>query len=79
MSGFGSGLTGQSPGAVPGSLFVSNSGATFGNATQRFAYNTSNGNLIYDAQGNTAGSSRLVVATLTGRPTLTASDLFFVS
>ncbi len=80
-AGFGLGLTGASstPHALPSTLFTANAADSFGNATERFANDTANGGLYYDAHGNTAGSSRELVATLTNQPTLSASDVFFVS
>jgi hypothetical protein len=60
-------------------LFAANATGGFGTAAQRFAYDTTNGRLYYDAQGNQAGSSRLLVASLTGHPDLTAGQVFFVT
>lgn len=80
-SGFHLNQSGASatPQALPSTLFVSNSAGTFTNTTQRFAYDTSNGELFYDADGSGTGSSAHAVAMLTGHPTLIASDLFFIS
>jgi Ca2+-binding RTX toxin-like protein len=69
----------STPKALPATLFASNSTGSFSSATQRFAYNTTTGALYYDSKGDTPGSSRQLVATLSGHPTLTASDLYFVS
>ena len=80
-SGFDLGLSGATatPKALPSSLFVSNSAGTFTNGTQRFAYDTTNGELYFDPDGNGASSARNGVVGLTGHPTLSASQLFFVT
>ncbi len=57
-------------------VHVKRTGA-FTMATQRFAYDTANGNLFYSASGTTA--TEHLVATLTGHPALAASHLFFIS
>jgi Ca2+-binding RTX toxin-like protein len=78
-SGFALGLSGatSTPQPLPPGLFVSDSTGTFTATTQRFAYGTSNGELFYSASGTTA--TEHLVATLTGDPTLTASQLFFIT
>lgn len=80
-TGFALGLTGTSATRqqLSASLFSTEANGTFDNAAERFAYNTGTGALYYDAKGNTAGSSPELVATLTGHPTLAATDLFFGS
>ncbi len=80
-SGFALGLSGatSTPKPLPASLFSTQTNGTFDNAVERFAYNTTVGTLYYDAQGNTTGSSRELVATLTGHPTFTATNLFFAT
>ena len=60
-------------------MFSTQTNGAFDNSAARFAYNATAGALYYDAQGNTAGSSRELVATLTNHPTLAAAGLFFVS
>ena len=79
--GFSLGLGGASaaPQALPTTLFVSNSTGAFTNTTERFAYNTGNGQLLYSADGNASGSTPQLVATLTNHPGLAASQLFFVT
>ncbi|MGC2415892.1 MAG: hypothetical protein WA459_24755 [Stellaceae bacterium] len=47
--------------------------------TQRFSYDTANGQLHFDADGNGGGSTSHLVATLTGAPALTGSHLFFTT
>jgi Ca2+-binding RTX toxin-like protein len=55
--------------------FFAASGAASGqDATDRIVYNTSNGNLYYDADGSGAGAAQLI-ATLQGAPTLAATDI----
>jgi Ca2+-binding RTX toxin-like protein len=61
------------------SLFVSNAGGTFTSTGQRFAYNTTNGTLSYDADGSGTTSTASAVVVLTGHPSLSASSLFFTS
>jgi hypothetical protein len=59
-------------GALPASAFVI--GSTAHDADDRILYNSSNGGLYYDADGNGAGAA-IMFATLNGVPALTASDL----
>ncbi|HEY1299993.1 MAG TPA: hypothetical protein VGF07_05825 [Stellaceae bacterium] len=73
----GKGKTAPQP--IAASLFSTKTDGTFAAAANRFAYNRANGAFYYDADGSGGGSSRLQVATLTTRPTLTASDIFFVA
>src|SRR6185312_2173016 len=55
--------------------FAAGAGFTSGrDASDRLVYNTTTGQLFYDADGNGAGASQLV-ATLQGAPGLTASDI----
>jgi Ca2+-binding RTX toxin-like protein len=65
------------PTPLPAGLFVAYAAGSFGSAAQRFAYNTGNGKLFFDKDGNRPGSAAQLVATLTGDPTLT--NLFFVA
>jgi len=54
--------------------FASGAGLTSGqDASDRLIYNTTTGQLFYDADGNGAGASQLV-ATLQGAPALSATD-----
>lgn len=80
IAGFGSGLSGDTAGALPAVQFGTSPTGGFSNASQRFVYNTTNGRLMYDPDGKTVGgAAAVVVATLTGHPTLALSDLFLVS
>jgi Ca2+-binding RTX toxin-like protein len=55
--------------------FYAAAGATSGHdADDRLIYNTTTGDLYYDADGNGAGAA-LPVASLQGAPTLAASDI----
>jgi Ca2+-binding RTX toxin-like protein len=55
--------------------FASGAGLTSGqDASDRLVYNTTTGQLFYDADGNGAGASQLV-ATLQGAPALVATDI----
>jgi Ca2+-binding RTX toxin-like protein len=80
-TGFSLGLAGASatPHALPTGLFSTQTNGAFDNSAERFAYNAAAGALYYDARGNTAGSSRELVATLTNHPALAGTDLFYVS
>jgi Ca2+-binding RTX toxin-like protein len=56
--------------------FYAASGATGGHdGDDRVVYNTSNGDLYYDADGSGAGAAQLI-ATLAGAPSLAASDIW---
>jgi Ca2+-binding RTX toxin-like protein len=58
--------------------FFAGAGATSGHdANDRIVYDTSTGNLYYDADGSGAGAAQLV-ATLEGRPVLAATDIAVV-
>ena len=77
-NGFSLGLHGGStPQGLSPSLFVSNATGTFTSSSQRFAYETANGELFYSPHGSGSGAS--LVAQLSGDPSLTASHLFFVT
>ena len=54
--------------------FVSGAGAVAHDANDYILYDTATGNLYYDADGNGAGAA-VQFATLTGHPTLTATDV----
>ncbi len=71
-TGFNLGVSGT--GALPPALFTSNPTGAFTATTQRFAYDTADGELFYSAVGTTATEKQ--VFTLTGAPALTAAELF---
>src|SRR5213075_1008536 len=59
--------------------FYAAAGATAGHdATDRVIYNTTTGQLFYDADGNGAGAAQLL-ATLQGAPALAATDVLVMS
>ncbi|MBD2626461.1 FG-GAP-like repeat-containing protein [Trichormus variabilis] len=76
-SGFGNALT---PNAVLDiSAFRSGAGITTADTgAQRFIYNTSNGALFFDADGNGAGN-KIQIAIFSGLPTLSNSDFFVIA
>jgi Ca2+-binding RTX toxin-like protein len=73
-AGFGAiGATGNF--AAGDGRFWAAAGATAGHdANDRVVYNTSTGNLYYDADGSGAGAAQLI-ATLAGNPALAAGDI----
>ncbi|MBK1986059.1 VCBS repeat-containing protein [Sphaerospermopsis aphanizomenoides BCCUSP55] len=74
-TGFGGGLV---AGALDNTAFISGLGVTTASdSLQRFIYNSSNGALFFDADGNGVGS-RVQIATLASLPTLSASDIVVI-
>ncbi|HEY9691826.1 MAG TPA: calcium-binding protein, partial [Oculatellaceae cyanobacterium] len=70
-TGFGGGLT---AGALAATKFLSAAGATTPtNSTQRFIYNSSNGDLFYDADGLAGGT--IQIATLTDAPVINNTNI----
>ncbi len=67
---FGGGLV---AGSLAANRFVSNGTGLAGDSDDRFIYNTSNGALYFDIDGDGA-TARVQIATLTGMPALTAGD-----
>lgn len=59
----------------PSSDFVSGVGATAKDTTDHYLYDTRTGKLYYDADGS-GSQAAIQFATLTGHPTLVASDFF---
>jgi hypothetical protein len=81
-SGFDLGLKNatMTPTVLPASLFTANSTGSFTNTSQRFAYDTKNGDLFFSASGTTANKQLVVV--LNGAPPLTTtanSHLFYIT
>jgi Ca2+-binding RTX toxin-like protein len=73
-------FTALAAGALPPGRFHSVPGATDANdATDRIIYDSANGNLYYDADGNGELSSSVLFATLTTHPAITAADFFIVN
>ncbi len=56
---FGGGLA---AGSLTAGQFTANAAGTFSNTTERFVYNTSNHQLIYDADGNGGANSSVLIA-----------------
>ena len=71
-TGFSLGLSGFGP--LPAGLFIKDPTGAFTASTQRFAYDTTNGELFYSASGST--TSEHLVATLAGHPALAVTQLF---
>jgi Ca2+-binding RTX toxin-like protein len=73
---FGGGL---SAGGLTAAQFLSGAGAVAATtAAQRFIYNSSTGNLYFDADGNGAGAS-VIIANLSNVGALTASDFIITA
>ncbi|MBA3755238.1 MAG: hypothetical protein H0X02_02970 [Nitrosomonas sp.] len=64
-------------GAIPAGTFVSGPGAVALDGNDFLIYNTTNGNLSYDADGNGAGA-QVVFESLTGIPALTSPDFVII-
>ncbi|WP_394808941.1 calcium-binding protein [Nitrosomonas sp.] len=64
-------------GAIPADTFVSGVGAIALDGNDSLIYDTTTGNLSYDADGNGIGA-QVVFATLTGIPALTAADFVII-
>jgi hypothetical protein len=65
--------------AIAATLFSPNTDGTFATPGNRFAYDRATGDLYYDATGSAAGSGRELIADLTNKPHLSATNLFFTS
>jgi len=58
---------------------LESTGSTFATANARFGFDTSTGNLYYDADGSAGVSAAVQIATLTGVTALTEADLLFTA
>jgi Ca2+-binding RTX toxin-like protein len=58
-------------------MFVSGVGAVALDGDDHIIYDTGSGQLLYDADGNGAGAA-VLIATLTGAPSLAASDIYVI-
>jgi Ca2+-binding RTX toxin-like protein len=75
VAAFGGGLA---AGPLAADQFLANATGLAGDADDRFIYNTSSGILFYDLDGTGEGGP-IQVATLSGVPTLAASDFILVA
>lgn len=74
--GFGGGLV---AGTLTADRFRVGAGITAANTTnQRFIYNTTNGALFFDADGSLGGSAPLQIATLSGNPVLSNTNIVVI-
>lgn len=64
-------------GTLAAGRFVANTGAVALDADDYVLYDTSNGNLFFDADGN-GGGLKIAVAVLTGIPALTSADFVVI-
>ena len=71
---FGGGLA---VGALSASQFLSSASGAATTSSQRFLYNSANGNLTFDADGNGAGAG-VLIASLQNLPALGAGDFKIV-
>lgn len=77
-AGFGGGLVANNA-AIAASGFLSGSGVMAAtNSNQRFIYNTDNGALLFDADGNGTGSAAMQIATLTNASAFANTDIFVI-
>jgi len=74
--GFGGGLI---AGTLSSNRFRFGAGITTANTTtQRFIYNTTNGAFFFDADGSLGGSAPLQIATLSGNPALSNTNIVVI-
>jgi hypothetical protein len=65
----------SAPVQIDATVFTANASGNFANANQHFAYDTTNGNLFYSATGSNLSEKN--VATFTGAPSVSASNILF--
>ena len=58
--------------------FAANTSGLATTAAHRLIYETDQGRLWFDADGSAADETRILVATFTGNPVVTAADLLIV-
>jgi Ca2+-binding RTX toxin-like protein len=74
-----SGFSGLTAGTLASTAFRSGAGATSPtNSLQRLIYNTTSGALFFDADGNLGGFQTIQIATLTNKPSLSASNIVVI-
>jgi Ca2+-binding RTX toxin-like protein len=59
------------------SIFVAVNGVNRAKNGENFIYDTKNGNLFFDADGAGIGTKPVLVATLTGVPSISEDDIYF--
>jgi Ca2+-binding RTX toxin-like protein len=64
-------------GSIPAGTFVANAGGVAADANDFLLYDTTTGELFYDADGNGAGA-KVEFVTLVGIPALTAADFMII-
>jgi Ca2+-binding RTX toxin-like protein len=67
----------DSDGTIENTQFYASASGTAHDRNDRIIYDTDNGRLYYDADGNRAGTA-VHVATLSGHPALSAGDMFVI-
>jgi Ca2+-binding RTX toxin-like protein len=77
--GNNSGLSTVNGTAISSSDFLSSSASAASSTDQRFIYDTDNGKLYFDADGSGSTYTAFQIATLTGAPTLAATDIIMKS
>jgi Ca2+-binding RTX toxin-like protein len=69
----------MSLGRLDATAFIAGAGITSASDhAHRFIYNTSNGALFFDADGNGSHSSSIQIAVLSGTPALSNTDIFVI-
>ena len=76
-SNFGGGLV-AAAGPISANRFVANTAPTANQAFGQFLYDTDDGLLFWDADGN-AGTAPVLIVTLTGAPVITTADFNIIA